>query len=636
MISPKIGLISVVCLLPLLGCDAEAPSEELTPRTGVKTGPLLVPGEIIAECAGACPTFAQWDSAPLFDASPWIVAQGVSAPGPLASFQRYTWAGELDVTEADQDVLLGHPGFVEANVAVRGVSPQSDPLTEAAAPLLRDITEWKYQAVDPGDVAGTNAQRAEVHVAIVDTEPSGALDGPAIHGRAMAAMAEAAACPEGPAGCAVKVVPVVGLPRFADGTIDFEGGGFSGTPGDIAVGTFEAVERWLDANVGVAVPSRLVINLSLGLDSDVFTDVPASKNALLQTLRYAHCHGALIVAAAGNDEGLGTEGALWPAELETVWSPTPGQCSAAYGLTPPNEGASYRPLLHSVGSLALDPGLGPSTREGSMPRLAGPGTHTVTPDLEHVLTGSSVAASTTAGVAALALSYNPSLSRGAVMQLVHDHGGVLPGQVAEHYLGGGAAPAVRRVRACATLEAACAQPGALCGGVDLDCFTGNVPGSAEVHALLDAVPAPPAESTDFDLPAQECEAPDGTLLDTFFQTAVSGDCGSTFRDPLSPLTHPQPGTPGCSVCGFESASGLTTLALEEELRGYTVDSATLTLVDFGGTRWVYHLGPLTLDPDSVHQVDLAPASTLPATVRSASLTMQFAEGNETEDTLVLN
>ena len=72
-----------------------------------------------------------------------------------------------------------------------------------------------------------------------------------------------------------------------------------------AAGIVEAVERWRTADYGSNPTPHLVLNLSAGWEPSYFggdgPDMPVRVRAVKTALEYASCHGALIVAAAGND-----------------------------------------------------------------------------------------------------------------------------------------------------------------------------------------------------------------------------------------------------------------------------------------------------------------------------------------------
>ncbi len=594
-----------------------------------------------------CPTVTDWNASSVFSASPWM-ANGFSGtlPPSLRRFCRYRFAGPAQSpTQLQTDALLAPAnGFVAINPLVQGVAAQADALTEAAADELRELAEWRYHHVDGPAVLGTNAGRHTVHLAVVDTEPFGPVQGPSTHGRAMVQYAEWAACPEGSSGCAVNVLPIVGMPRLVDGTADFAGGGWSGTVSDAAVGTLESIERWREINSGLPVgddPSRLVINLSLGLDKDLFDDAPASENLLQDTLRYAACFDALVVASAGNDLGHGSDGALWPASLEDVPRPDATECLADFGIVQPNDPTSYKPLVHAVGGLAVYAGLSPKTIDGSVPRLVAPASHVPRPDAinPEVMSGTSVSASTVAGIGALVLSYNPELSAARTMQVIYDEGAALIPSVNSDV---GQNVPVHRALACEALREACAinpnQTNTRCTFpvTPLACnYTATAPYlPADISAELDAATVTQTLTPTFGT-VDQCDTLDGSSVDTYPLDTTTACEESEARDPFAFLLAPQPNSIACATCGFETNGPKVLISLNEDYAGMDNLGVDVTVEDDQGDRVTFELGVLALDHE-VSSVAL-PEEKLPAgNVKSATLTIYFESGRITEDELIVN
>lgn len=624
--------------------EAEAP----VPAPGYRqltAQPLTSDREFIAQLAASstCPTRGPWQGERAFYASPWLEAENTTIPASLLRYCRYVWDGRGDLAKATAALLL-QPDFVFVNPIVRSVSVEADPLTVAAAPALRENAEWYYHHVSGADVAGSNALRHPVHLAVIDTEPLGGIQGPSSHGRGMRRLIEKIVCPEGKAGCAAMTLPIVGIPRFPDGTVDFAGGGHVAAPSDPAVGIVEAVSRWRAANTSNPTdPSRLVINLSFGVSGGLQSTIgAASENMMMDSLAYARCSGAVVVAAAGNERGHGDSGAAWPAILETVNRPTTSECTTRFGVSTPADPGSYRPLVNAVGALALDAGLSPITIDDSVPRLVAPGTLVPTPAPYETLTGTSVASAEVAGIAALLLSYNPGLSASEVMQLIYDKGSTfgLTGVTAATALSG--MPEVRRALACESLQEACSRAGAVGSCPTLTCTYPSTPPHtvAAIAGLLDAVTVEPDHEliATFEDDAIEvyCTALDGEEVLTYGPPTLARCGESSLRDPLAHLIVPQPSSHGCGTCGFETNTSEVTLALDDAYLNPTVAvrDVAITLYDVNKDSVVYELGDLPLDGD---KTVVSLERDLPDfTIEGGTATIYFETGKVTEDELIMN
>ncbi|MBL4685626.1 MAG: S8/S53 family peptidase [Nannocystaceae bacterium] len=624
--------------------EAEAPMPAPGYR-GLIAEALTSDREFIAELAASstCPDRGPWHGERAFYASPWLEAEAATIPASLLRYCRYIWDGQGDPGTATA-MLLQQPDFVSINPIVRSVSVEADPLTAAAAPALRENAEWSYHHVSGADVAGSNASRHPVHLAVIDTEPLGGIQGPSSHGRGMRRLIEKIVCPEGKVGCAVTTLPIVGIPRFPNGTVDFDGGGHVAAPSDPAVGIVEAVSRWRAANASNPTdPSRLVINLSFGVSGGLQSAIgAASENMMVDSLAYARCSGAVVVAAAGNERGHGDSGAAWPAILETVNRPTPSECTTRFGVSSPADPGSYRPLVNAVGALALNGGLSPITIDDSVPRLVAPGTLVPTPAPYETLTGTSVATAEVAGIAALLLSYNPGLSASEVMQLIYDNGSTsgLAEVTAATALSG--MPEVRRALACESLQDACSRAGAINSCPALTCtYPFNPPHTvAAISGLLDAVAVEPDHeltATFEDDPTEVyCTALDGEEVLTYGPSKLTRCSESSLRDPLAHLIVPQPGSHGCGTCGFETNTSELTLALDDQYLNPTVAvrAVAITLYDVNKDSVVYELGDLPLDGE---KTVVSLEKDLPVfTIAGGTATIYFETGKVTEDELIMN
>lgn len=249
-----------------------------------------------------------------------------------------------------------------------------------------------------------------------DVEPR---SGSSLHGRAVGLAIRNVVCPEGREGaCPLDVTNYEVL------DIDSSGGGSYGNVSKLAT----AIHRASDAAEG-----NLVINLSLGWHPDFALRNPDSETPAFKTqtlaveaaLNWARCHGALVIAAAGNsDDGPDVDSTsllsdpMYPARLDQRRGWT------CFGRRAEVE----EPVVYAVGAVGPGDLDVANTRERAVAALVGPG-HAVTFDNSEgnidgdfrnipVGTGSSFGAASASAVAALVWAYLPSLTPPQVMDIV--------------------------------------------------------------------------------------------------------------------------------------------------------------------------------------------------------------------------
>lgn len=462
--------------------DAAAMSAPASPAGGLCPGARIVGvldevpelGGSACELDGAIPE--GWRASLLFElGSPGVAALGQPPPGELRRYCSYEWSGH---GRADLDPMLA---AMEVHAGIHAVAPdcgadsssgvgQAEPAERVDA-ALHAAFRLNIGAVTGDALGPSQAARTAIEVAVVDSLSQAAADDPRIepghpHGRIIAALITNIACPDRRPACVEQLQHTLALPRV-DGSAgpDWVRGGQRGTPADVALGVYEAVERWRRRRLDdPAAAPRLVINLSVGWEP---SQSPRGPDLALQAaLEHAACHGALVFAAAGNDvlSSCGEHrGPLTPASFETVPAPTADQCEA-FGfvdtatLGHPIFAEHPRPLVYAVGGVDERGRALVNARVGGRPRLAataananaqGPdGAYTMT------LSGSSIAAAVASGAAALIWSYHPTLRPDELVELLHQTGWDSEEQ-ADFGLPG--APAeIRRLSICAALERACA------------------------------------------------------------------------------------------------------------------------------------------------------------------------------------
>ncbi len=484
----------------------------------------------------------------------WIgehVFEGPGTPSALAKYCHYNWTG------GPTPNIGALESFFEANggeVApdCQAVQPQSDPITDEIGEDLQSLFHWNASRVDGAALTSAypNASPATISTAVVDTYPNAQPTDPTSdHGPIMASIVEAFACPPG-MGCTVNVEPWLGLPRTSTG-LDTVNGGYIGLQSDLARGIYRAVRDFQSSSA-----EHLVINLSVGWEPSLFGGTTAggpdrpSVDSVHDAIVYARCQGALIIAAAGNANGMVcNEGALAPGRWEEASAPDFADCQAVGVMNPILETANYAPLVHSVGGLdgRLDPM--PGSREFGMPRLAATATHTVAnlPNESHVVrTGTSVASAVASGAASMVWAHHPALSPSQVMATLYNTGRDIGDEVSDYGEANGSGDDVRGVNACGAIKLACSRPNSECNA-EAQPLLCNAPSPTSIATMVDHIKAISPASTAVPLDSltkkcpETCGAPSRVAYSPPGTVAV---CEDSERDPTLRLTNPQPPEPG--------------------------------------------------------------------------------------------
>jgi hypothetical protein len=476
-----------------------------------------------------------WSASPLF---------ATGAPG-LAAYWSFTWASAASVP-ADFGALGSY-------VAALGGAPvQRD--CPAVTALGSSVTDQVWTTM-----RNENAQRTSrlgtlpsasgltsVRVAVVDSAAQAYTSGTndtSDHGRTVGRAIRELSCPAEFAGTLISpspliaepllagpiVNPVVGpsspcvgqvsnfpaLVQLTPTTTDTTLGGYFGTESELAGAIARAVDSWLGEPAATR-PPHLVVNLSVGWDSgqgyggeyvDVPSTLPPAARAVQAAITHAVCHGALVVAAAGNQSSPGSSGPMFPAAWESHAGPTTRDCTVFEGAaTLPADPATvtYRPLVHAVGGLdAADAPLS-NTRPLGRPRLAAYGEDVVTVDPRAVhtdmLSGTSMAAANVSGIASAVWGYLPAATANQVMQLVYDSSVTLANDTADFGVGT-ARETIHRAALCDSVKAAtggtfaCNTPAAYTGAPPALAFTTLDLGFAATPVAAALVAAPSLPTT---------------------------------------------------------------------------------------------------------------------------------------------
>ncbi|MBN1205932.1 MAG: S8/S53 family peptidase [Myxococcaceae bacterium] len=534
-------------------------------------------------------------------AGEWLVPPG------LARFCAYDWepAGSAPPSLEAVETL---------KTALAHKVERVDPERRAVAPLgTSATTEAAWQTLHTDFHAQTgrletlpvdaNSPPEQVRVAVVDSSPRSYSDGEAVedrlgHGYAMGRIIRELGCPDGSAACISQVANHLALPQVTPTRRDPELGGYFGEQTQLARAIHSAVSDWRSYNLGSSTPEtpgaqqpRMVVSLSLAWDGryggpypgDQVEQLPAPARAVHAAITHAVCHGAVVIAAAGNDPGGPDEvkGPMFPAGWEQKPAPGPLQCASleapgypgtvTYHLFPPAGLDVYQPLVFAVGGVRGDYRPLASTRPGGRPRLVAPGAHAVASDVgadggvvpTDILTGSSVSAAVVSGVVSTLWGYRPELSGPEVMALVRQ-GSVDLEELADFCLGGDPCPlsatdprrSIHRVSLCQALMKACEAGAGNCPDPTLldDC-----PSRADSLPQLDA-----SELAEID--SKLTLTVDGSLLDVDLPPvlpvcqhaalrALSWSYDETvcplrqyYGIPLQPWTNPQPSKNPCTLC----------------------------------------------------------------------------------------
>ncbi len=487
----------------------------------------------------------------------------------------YTWAAfDADRPEPDIAALPDRPSIrLERDCEVVSAHALPGEVTDA----LRASWETQIELPDwsVADPQGAPTP-ASVRVAVIDNGFGGVANSPDLpadmvdHAEAMSSIVRAIGCPErGEVGYCPVGAPVYGAMPYIRRGQEGELGGYFGTHLEYAAAVAEAVDDWRTEPARTR-PAHLVLNLSLGWtgEHDVTSTGRLSGQVALWATRYAACKGALLIAAAGNRGVDGGEGPLYPAG----WESRPRDCGDAGDLAP------YAPLVHAVGGVdGRDTPLS-IARAGASPRIVAPAAlvsvqlETLSSQEDHdateVMSGTSLAAAATSGVAAMVWSLRPELPPWAVMQRVWASGEPTGAPAEFAYAG---APERRRLSATRAFEAACPD------GLEVGrCPLGDArPEGSEPRPA--GIPAGPDMAQIAELLYAQAAA-----VASDPDAPPTPDAESTYA---APYTVPQPGTPTCPICGFVGATlygklqadpaGTATIYAKTASDGFTVKLPSL-------------------------------------------------------------
>ena len=511
---------------------------------------------------------------------------GAKVPPPLARYCVYEWTGAFQKNSQCKPYGPSGPGDVELNYLKNTILTPSTELGEDcidSAPLQSTFETqadtWARQelfshagGVNPLPTAPSTPR--PVRLVAIDTAPTSTTAigvGQSRHGDTVAYTAKDLACPNGEASpCAAHVRTKLGLPRtdLANPlTTNVVQGGFFGTEGDLAQAIEGAVSTWHnDIILGTAEP-RLVLNLSVGWEDDQERNncEPANlrtnlnvlsppARSVVDALRYASCHGALVLAAAGNDTGgpLPSSGLVCPARWEALDAPDTTSCNEMVGTEFPQawaerfngyplresevQGRSYNRLVYAVGGVDYsDEPLLP-VRRGGRPRLAGLGLMGAAWDNSSVngtapppyVTGTSIATAVASAIASSVWSYNPARTAPSILDAIYTSG--LP-------LQRGGANIVADSGTCLGAASCDVRRVSLCRAIGVPCVDQVLADSLQNPAMSAPFSAALATAYSSVVATNLTFAPGAANPHTQYPTVAA-----------SPWSFPQPSWPACPAC----------------------------------------------------------------------------------------
>ncbi|AUX45865.1 uncharacterized protein SOCE26_073610 [Sorangium cellulosum] len=519
----------------------------------------------------------------------------VPAGIPMAQYHVLEWTSRVDPDVAGLVAAYRAAGWGISDWTSRPellapdcviVGPLGGP--SPSVDVLQGLRRWDVSSFRERTRAGAPVPLGDhpVQIAILDSSPDNDGDGDiplgaSSHGYTMGWIAREMACGAPPSetpGCSAEIRTYLALPRVTNESAT-EAGGYFGTPGDLAEAVDRAVEGWKQSP---PPRPRLVINLSLGWQPEIgrqsggvdINGAAAPAQSVLDALRRAACHGALIVAAAGNEPGNPSSrpGATYPAAWQGVAAPRRSECEREFGMlvSEPLASEGNPPGVVPEPSLVVAVGgtnyLGDPmvvTRLGSVGRLVAPALHGAAGDAVDppipALTGTSVSAAVLSGVAALVWAHRPDLNPTAVLAQLYSFGTPITitsglrllAYLADH-------PEVREVDRCTAAAAIAAS-----------CLDGEacpeVPPCEPWSRLSASIPPPPEVL--------------GTL-ETWFDGFTAPSHATVHPSPpftqqnqlTAPWVHPQPDTPPCgAACILDLAANFLYVSIDP--------AVTLTLSD---------------------------------------------------------
>lgn len=442
-----------------------------TPASGpFSTRHLFSPNDDVDVAANSLPPALR--SFCLYQVSP-STSVGGGVPASLAALLTPSQNNYLLELEADRmAVAPAAGGRVDIGTKLEGV--YKDQLDEHSG---------RFTALPIKSGGGSISASEQPRLAIIDTaatfEPAAnptSQRSKSPHGYGIANLAEGTVCDD-TGNCTSRISTQLAMPLLVTNNglrVNMNRGGFFGTIGFLAEAVRREVVAWENEKTTPAMSnSHLIVNLSLAWMPEYggagpLASWPLDVRAAFWSIADAHCRGALILAAAGNDSNgpSGDTGPSYPGGWESIPAPTVAMCTAALGGAPAaslsTAATSYKPLVYAVSGIDYKGDDLGNAREGGRARISAFGDHAVTLNPANkstrALTGSSVGTVLVASAAGTVWFYQPDLSPYDVMDVIYGSGDALANNADFCASSGGAAcgGASKRVTSCAAAAAACA------------------------------------------------------------------------------------------------------------------------------------------------------------------------------------
>jgi hypothetical protein len=583
-LSPLSILLTLMALSACETSSHDAADEQLRSLAGVCPA-----GEQIVERSAAhCPTVNGWQL--------WSLG--------ASKYCNYRWTGQGSPNTA---ALTSHPDLVGERLGSDcGVLTDqgSDLMDPTLGPVLHDLFRAQIDALDADQLATISGITPQpVTVVIVDTSPTSVLSSTgtnSVHGEAMVDIVNDVACI---GACSVNVTRELALPLVGQGQRNYNKGGYLGSFGDLA----RAIR-----NAASQPGARTIINLAVGWEGELFghrTETPA-VDAVYESLEFASCRGALIIAAAGNEAGYGEYCPLLPGGWETKPAPDANRC-AELGVNGGGRKAGYHPLVYSVAGIDRKDDALDNARPDSIPRMVAAGSHVNVGTDSPTLTGSSTSTAALSGAAALLWSHFPALEVPQVMAILYDSGRATSG---DSYYQLGAPLPVKQLDVCLAMQAACNTHPSCTEQLDCDGPDALLDLVAELSLANDDILGTPR--TQASHPAT-CA---GGLQNLYSWSASALSCPQP-SDPDSLYTSPQPTQWPCPNCTIKKSTGVVTATLDPAYAGQTATAVDVQVMA-SGVAYYYRLGAVPLTSAEVFDITLtSDPNALPPGYDSATISI---------------
>lgn len=577
-----------------------------------------------------CPaaTHPSWSGEPLFRSGEMLVLlKDEKLPTPLERFCSYTWLDKDEPADKPTFDAPWNKRLIRIDPDREVVVPQTPYLGGDAA--TRDTLAEAFRQYSGTLGSGAASQvyqqtETAAWVAVIDSAgfadaalPYASADPWLRHGLTMAELVHAVRCPNDEKDCSERQFHAQAFPYDRTSTqVQASGGGPLGSIGSLAQALGEAVIRWRALDQPDA---PLILNLSVAWDPTYGGDlmppgqegepidmleapsdrVPATVQAVYAVLVYASCHGALTIAASGNNTGAPCEqqGAMAPALWERYPAPHHDACFVFFGEDPdqgpgdPTVEPAADSLVYAAGGVTAYDLPIPVARPVSTPPRVLPAFQAVAgagPRQTDAWTGTSVAAAALSGLAASIWTHHPALTPRQVIGLITSSGRNTGLPVAP--------PATGQARLITGYDAFASLCTRLTAG---ECTNPYLPATPPTQASPEIYMSNP-------MPAELSCTATATSCGASVSVYGCGEDGTaeTNVPAPSPWLRPQPDIPYCPVCPIKGNKLTLSLNPDHSAGTSVLDNPTLEFRLANGNYVRARLGQITVGPNGT-DVDLA-------------------------------